>query len=43
MRQQEEQEQEAPHDFDTLIKPFELTTGGLAKLLEHEIEITTQE
>lgn len=32
-----------PHNFDTLIKPFELTTGGLPKLLNDEIEITTKE
>ncbi|CBJ32060.1 conserved unknown protein [Ectocarpus siliculosus] len=32
-----------PHNYDALVKPFELTTGGLAKLLPDEIEITSKE
>lgn len=32
-----------PHNFDTLIQPFELTTGGLPQLLPDEIEITSKQ
>lgn len=32
-----------PHNYDSLVQPFELTVGGLAKLLPDEIEITSKE
>ena len=32
-----------PHNYDSLVKPFDLTAGGLAKLLTDEIEITSKE
>lgn len=41
--QRGERTEERPHNFDTLVKPFELTAGGLPKLLPDEIEITSSE
>eukprot|EP00752_Nemacystus_decipiens_P008916 g7960.t1 len=32
-----------PHSYESLVKPFDLTAGGLAKLLPDEIEITSKE
>lgn len=41
--QKEDAKEPKPHDFDTLVKSFELTAGGLPKLLPDEIEIITKE
>eukprot|EP00903_Cladosiphon_okamuranus_P013157 g12271.t1 len=32
-----------PHSYDSLVQPFDLTAGGLAKLFPDEIEITSKD
>ena len=41
--QRERKPKAKPHNFDTLIQTFELTTGGLPQLLQDEIEITSKQ